>query len=137
MSEFLEPQDPPLEPHEQAWLDLLAHQDKPTEMWLDLLNLLTLRPELLESWRLGRKGRRKGSGAAFRDEADFFAKTFAVIHDLEQDGVDPTRENVAGELMTRGVFQTSNVDTAVKNLSRALRRYHLSYSELVARTRQS
>jgi hypothetical protein len=83
------------------------------------------------------RGRRKNAGAAFRDEDDFFAKTFAVIHDLEKDDVDPTRENLACELMQRGVFQTRSIDTAVTNLKRALRRYHLSYSELIDRARRS
>jgi hypothetical protein len=83
------------------------------------------------------RGRRNNAGAAFRDEDDFFAKTFAAIHDLENDDVDPTRENVACELMKRGVFQTSNIDTAVKNLKRGLRRYHLSYSELDDRASRS
>jgi hypothetical protein len=83
------------------------------------------------------RGRPEGSGAAFRDRKDFFAKTFAVIHALEEEHVDPTRVNVACELMEQGVFQTRNVDTAETNLKRACRRYRITFPQLVNRARRS
>jgi hypothetical protein len=83
------------------------------------------------------RGRPRGSGAAFRDKEDFFAKTFSVIHALEEECIDPTRTNVACELMKRGIFQTRTIDTAETNLKRACRRYRITFPQLVDRARRS
>jgi hypothetical protein len=83
------------------------------------------------------RGRRPGSGAAFRDQDDFMAKVFRVIRSLDRQGIDPTRENVVCELMQQGVFQTRNIETAVSTLKRYLRRYGLSWSRLIDLVRRS
>jgi hypothetical protein len=83
------------------------------------------------------RGRPKGSGAAFSGKQDFFAKTSSVIRFLEAEQIEPTRLNVACELMKRGVFQTGNISTAETNLKRTCTRYGLTFRELVARVRRS
>jgi hypothetical protein len=97
----------------------------------------TWRLQLLEEPPQSPRGRPKWSGADFRDEEDFFAKTFEAIHALDKEGVDPTRQNVACELMKKGVFRTSNIDTADTNLKRYCRRCHILFPDLVDRARRS
>jgi hypothetical protein len=134
MSEFMEPQDPPLEPHVQTWLDLVALQNTPIE---SLIRLVARKPELFESWRLlEHRGRPRGSGARFRDAEDFRQTVVCDLRHLLEHGLKDTQQELAELWYERDEDPGADVDSLIAEIKRYCRHYGFTWKNLQTEAHQ-